>query len=558
MAYKQLSFETSVRNPARLKSMLKVAKLYEGERLDDQTVLKIMCEMHLRSRNDEYSDLPTSGLFEVAEDDTIETIRENVIEVHEGRKPIYGFPGNRTGQGYCSRFAGYMQTPNMLGLVYVRWEEILEFSEIGNLYISDELTEQEVFAMQLIKFNVKNPFKTHSLQNDYRYFPFLLNSILQKETNRLSYTQIALSTFSIDGNVDDFLNLIERPINNYEEFSERLEEYGNFKGVEINCNEEGTAYGSSGYPDQIRRLLILSGLISERQGLYELNVRELDFIEDLLAVNFEILDSEKVPDGAYLYFKKLGSHSIQFRNIIATKRDAEVIHDEQETDYLRRIDELYNLNEQDLLYSIQSISDKRGYFVCGPSEVTIPNFLSYTLLVNKPPLMLEFLVALLIYKKYGDDYYIRPSYKTDSQGVPTGYKSKVGDIYIFSKHSCETVWLVEVTKITDRSQQLHNETTTTVRHIKDDERWIGFNNKYLNVVAPNIHDDTYRYFRVESILSALDFSTIELIEGTNKFEIQRVEEGNLLYIRPMNFNDFLNNISNSSIFEYTEEEWWKN
>ena len=76
------------------------------------------------------------------------------------------------------------------------------------------------------------------------------------------------------------------------------------------------------------------------------------------------------------------------------------------------------------------------------------------------------------------------------------------------------------------------------------------------MVAPVIHDDTYRYFKVESILSRLDLSSINKIPGTNKIELELSKEQ--FYTKPLNFDEFLNKLLYNVIFEDTEELWWEN
>ena len=47
--YKQLQFDTAIRNPERYKEILSTIIDYEGDLLDDDCLLNIMCEMYKRS-----------------------------------------------------------------------------------------------------------------------------------------------------------------------------------------------------------------------------------------------------------------------------------------------------------------------------------------------------------------------------------------------------------------------------------------------------------------------------------------------------------------------------
>ena len=50
--------------------------------------------------------------------------------------------------------------------------------------------------------------------------------------------------------------------------------------------------------------------------------------------------------------------------------------------------------------------------------------------------------------------------------------------------------MLEVTLIRNKTQQLNNETTNLFRHISDQE----WDEKYMSLVAPYIHEDTYKLF----------------------------------------------------------------
>lgn len=44
--YKQLNFDTAMRNPERLKDVLLLIKSYEGIELNDKNLLDIVCDMY--------------------------------------------------------------------------------------------------------------------------------------------------------------------------------------------------------------------------------------------------------------------------------------------------------------------------------------------------------------------------------------------------------------------------------------------------------------------------------------------------------------------------------
>ena len=55
-------------------------------------------------------------------------------------------------------------------------------------------------------------------------------------------------------------------------------------------------------------------------------------------------------------------------------------------------------------------------------------------------------------------------------------------------------WLIEVTLIRNKTQQLNNETTSVIRHFIEDNKLNDYLSKYLSFVAPVIHQDTKEFF----------------------------------------------------------------
>jgi len=108
------------------------------------------------------------------------------------------------------------------------------------------------------------------------------------------------------------------------------------------------------------------------------------------------------------------------------------------------------------------------------------------------PLKLEFYLSLLLYLVYGKDHIIAPNYKVDSLGMPISHApGNHGDIYVYSD---VINWLIEVTMIRNKQQQLNNETTSVIRHLEEDTR-----DSYLSFVAPFVHPDTQAFYDNEII-----------------------------------------------------------
>jgi len=133
------------------------------------------------------------------------------------------------------------------------------------------------------------------------------------------------------------------------------------------------------------------------------------------------------------------------------------------------------------------------------------------------PLKLEFSIAILIALKYKNKFFIRPNYKVDHVGKPYSHApGNYGDIDVYSDM---IYWLVEVTLIRNKAQQLNNETSSVIRHLNSDEEFKDHSNKYLSLIAPIIHVDTKDYFDISLIKSKV--------------------QGKKIYIKPYNIENFL-------------------
>jgi hypothetical protein len=67
-----------------------------------------------------------------------------------------------------------------------------------------------------------------------------------------------------------------------------------------------------------------------------------------------------------------------------------------------------------------------------------------------------------------------------------------GDIEVYSNN---LYWLIEVTLIRNKTQQLNSETTSVIRHFKEDNNLNKYDSKYLSFVAPFVHEDTSVFYK---------------------------------------------------------------
>lgn len=458
--YKQMAFETAVRNPERYIEILTALKDFENKILDDETLLELVSTLYLNS-------IVSSDEVAITEETKIEDIKEDVEFVNSSRRADGGFPS-----GYASRFWTYMRTPSELGFVYARYNEPFKISDIAKLLIERKIDEQQAFSVQAIKYNRKNPYR--NVSNDFNFFKFILQVLLElrKNDKSLSYEQFVVAMFSETGNVSEFLEIINK--NKFKDFE------ASYKFIKAKYKAT-TKFKTitKDYPDVVRRVFIISGFISIRYSgkkLIQLNENKIDFINQLFKLNFSLSNEEKLD--AKKYFNKLNSQNEEVIKLLTDFEKEDLIDGNEYVNKIFGIIDTHKINEEIIVNSIKQI---------GSRKTEIDEFKEIP-----EPLKLEFFISILIALKYGKEYAIRPNYKSDHLGKPYSHApGNTGDIEVFSE---DLYWLIEVTLIRNKTQQLNHETTNVIRHLYSNDEFGDRLIKYLSFIAPTIHQDTREFF----------------------------------------------------------------
>ena len=496
--YKQMAFDTAVRNPERYINILTVVKDFEGEILDDNTLLNIVSTLYLEK-------VVTSKEISIDENTTISDIRDLVIQVNGSRNADGGFP-----KGYQSRFWTYMRALSELGFVFARYNQEFKLSKIAKRLIDREIDEQEAFSIQAIKYNRKSPYR--NVSNDFNFFKFILKVLIKlKEANKsLSYEQFIVATFSKDGNIENFLKIIEN--NKFKDYDTAFEFIK--KNYSLTTNYETTMQD---YPDVVRRFFIISGFITIKYSgkkFIQINENKLDYIKEICNIDFNLTDDEKNDEN--LFFQKFESCTDIFLDLLDKYRKQDKIIGDIYTKQLYNIIKDYNITEDVIIKSIENIEK------VGSKTTIIEEFKEIP-----KPLKLEFFISILIALKYKSHFIIRPNYKADHIGKPYSHApGNTGDIEVFSK---TIYWLIEVTLIRNKTQQLNHETTSVIRHLFSNDEFANHFIKYLSFIAPQVHQDTQEFFDYQIVKSKNDTHHI--------------------YIKPYSIREFIDVISNSDILD---------
>ncbi len=482
--YKQMSLETAIRNPERYKDILSALLEFEHKILNDENLLQIVSNFYQEG----IVSITGNNFDKLSEADKVKLIRV----VNSTRRADGGFPS-----GYQSRFWTYMRTLSEFGFVYAEYNKPLIISAVAKLLVENKIDDQIAFATQSAIYNRKSPFR--NVSNDFNFFRFITYALMKlSESGRgLTYEQFILSLFSENGNVDDFL--LEIKNNSFSDekavFKFVVQKYGA-------KNKLGTI--TRDYPDAVLRLLKITGFVSIKYSSkisIVLNIEKKSFIEKIFSDNYEFSNNQK--NSKIDFFTQYNKWSIDLLKITASW----VNEDKTESfNKLRMVVDTYKI---DLIQISKMIKDL---------QVSRDKSFKYV----PDPLKLEFYISILLFLVYGDSYSVVPNFKTDSLGMPISHApGNQGDIFVYSD---SIYWLIEVTLIRNKQQQLNSETTSVIRHLGDDTR-----EKFLSFVAPFVHQDTALFYEN----SIMNF----------------IKDRKLVYLKAYSINDFLVDTTNKSNLE---------
>lgn len=470
--YKQMALEVAVRNPERYEGILQTFAKFEGEPLNDEGILKVYTQLYLDG-------VVTAEALK--DEDLTPAYLRNWIVVNNSHNNEWGFP-----TGYQAAFTRYLKTLSEFGFIYAQYDQELRLSPIAKALVNGKITLSEAFAVQSTRFWRKSPYRR--VLNDFNFFRFIIDAIIErdKKGHRLSYNQFMVGLFTDDGNVKEYLKLLEEnKIGADQDLAYDLvcELYSEVDAEHAKVSKMNSAFRD--YGNTVFRVLQLTGFITiDYKGMLMLspNKNRIPFYHALNSVGITIPESAKEDEEEY--FELLGAFDSNMEALVRAFREEE---DHSTAEYnlkIPKIIESYGLNKESIEQALVKVSsgDKRGK----------DNFWFI-----QDPVKFEFLLTLFVYSYYGDKFVYKPNYICDEAGIPYSHApGNIGDIEIYNR---EKYWLIEATLIRAKTQQVNNETVNLFRHI--DESKDG--DKYLTLVAPYIHDDTRLIFNVASVVTLM-------------------------------------------------------
>ena len=474
-----MSLEVAVRNPERYEGILKTFAKFEGTVLDDKGVLNVYSQLYLDEvvSADALSDKILTKKF------VCNWIVNNCSHNNE-----WGYP-----TGYQAAFTRYLKTLSEFGFIYAQYNQELRLSPVAKALVSGKITLSEAFALQSMRFWRKSPYRR--VLNDFNFFEFIIDAMieLKKKGHRLSYNQLMVGLFSDDGNVKDFLSLLEN--NKVGDDADKAYALVKRKYSQVDAKHAKAAKLESAFRDYgntVFRVLQLTGFVTvEYTGVLMLtpNSNRMPLYKALKEKNFFVSESAKEDEEEY--FEQLGSFDASLEALILSYREKV---DHSTAEYNKKIPNIiksYGLTADSIEQALVKVSngDKKG---------------KDTFWFIQDPVKFEFLLTLFVYTYYGDTFEYKPNFICDEAGIPYSHApGNIGDIEIFNK---DRYWLIEATLIRSKNQQVNNETVNLFRHIDDTID----GQKYLTLVAPYIHEDTKLIFNVASIITMIKGNMLSL------------------------------------------------
>ena len=474
-----MSLEVAVRNPERYEGILKTFAKFEGTVLDDKGVLNVYSQLYLDEvvSADALSDEILTKKFV-----------SNWIVNNCSHNNEWGYP-----TGYQAAFTRYLKTLSEFGFIYAQYNQELRLSPVAKALVNGKITLSEAFALQSMRFWRKSPYRR--VLNDFNFFEFIIDAMieLKKKGHRLSYNQLMVGLFSDDGNIKEFLSLLEN--NKVGDNADKAYALVKRKYSQVDADHAKAAKLESAFRDYgntVFRVLQLTGFVTvEYTGVLMLtpNENRMPLYKALKEKNFFVSESAKEDEEEY--FEQLGSFDASLESLILSYREKV---DHSTAEYNKKIPNIinsYGLTADSIEQALVKVSngDKKG---------------KDTFWFIQDPVKFEFLLTLFVYTYYGDTFEYKPNFICDEAGIPYSHApGNIGDIEIFNK---DRYWLIEATLIRSKNQQVNSETVNLFRHIDDTID----GQKYLTLVAPYIHEDTKLIFNVASIITMIKGNMLSL------------------------------------------------
>ena len=503
--YKVYSINTSIRNPLRNIEFLEYFVPFDNKPFDARAKEKYLFEL---VKNGVY-------VFTNLSDTVKEKIKMNIpLTAEETRQ---GFIDNPQATGFSNRVVTQLRSLKDQGFInFVQSAKgnsyaIYKITKLGHELLDNNIERSDVYCKSMIGLHGYSIIRT-ALYNKTR--PFLNTLFVIDEVNK----QWAKLTGEEPKGIlkHEFATFVLTMLDcDYKKAAENIIEYRKKYGKNENENFiKDYCFNKLGlikvkyetlmseYVDDVYRKFALTGLIRQR-GAYKYTY--IDFSSMNIGKVNQILSLYK--NYSWQSFNTAEEYYDFLYNIklpwLTNEEDKKLVLQAKADALGVDIGEFKNVNDAEIYLNRISAQSAISKQVDNYSEKLIDTEL---LILSKDidrksnfdsipePLRLEFLLALLLGKKYGSNYVVSNLIYND-EGMPLSF-APAGKADIVYNNPLFSL-IVEATMIKDRTQQLNSETTNLTRHMMELKARTDID-YHMSLVAPYIHRDVCDYFQFKA------------------------------------------------------------
>lgn len=492
--YKPLLFTLTLRSPYRIEQFLKEVgeSGLDGKELNKKNILKLYKNLlkvglfKKTGRDADFGIYDRDSILKKWDDeiDLEDNEAEEIIKLNEDNHSEKGFS-----KGWTSRFHTHYQISKRLGFVKFTYQKDLEKSNQASTEKRYEVYRKNSIPLQLTETGkkfinsetnpaIKQALYTNGLirvhrnghiiveKNRNRPVPLLLKAlkeIIKIDSKGLSKFELLIWGYWKNNDSNKLVEAILEFRDRYgsQPTKENIIDYcvNVVQGEDI---KRAPASLTSDYVDNYFRYLHFTGLFTYRGGgrYITLNIEMLNVIDYLIENHSEFIDFNDELE--YLDFLS----SID-ENLISFYSDVSPNEQLTKSSFLQKW-----LEE----FGIDTVK-KEIEVLANPKSKSTNSILKNII----APLRLEFLTSIYLFNRF-KNCEVKPSYKIDDEGLPTGFASGIGDIEVICD---KDVTLYEVTLQTGYNNQALNEIVPIDNHLSE------LTKKYPNakavMIAKTIH-----------------------------------------------------------------------
>lgn len=514
--YKIFSINTTVRNPKRNVEFLRHFVPYAGKNFDENLSYQY------------FFDLVIDGVYKLS--DIPEYVKRKIADgekltISEARDAI---KNNPQATGLHGRVMTQLRSMKDQG--FLRFETVkrgvykIFITTLGQELLDEKLDATLIYTKAMIGMHAYSPIRVQLL-NKARPFLNMLFVIdeVKKQWKTLGYEAKGILRHEFAAFVLSMKDC------NYKKAADDIISYRKKFRYELNMPyitqylidndilplaEESI---KSDYPDDVFRKFEMTGLIIKRgvfgYTYYDFSAYNIEKIESILSVYKGYKSEEFTSEIEYYdYLSKIDipwqKNDIVRKKIVESKEkllaqngftmSQDLSLDEKEKSLDRFF---YNMN-------LQKAADKYDIKLLNKELLILSGTVKEKSKFDEisEPLRLEYLLALLIGKKYGTAGLISNIiYNEDGEPLHFAPSGKCDIIYIHEDGS----FILEPTMQRGRNQVLNNETTNVARHVEEQTKETGIEYRAM-MIAPYVHPDVARFFKFECADSKVKIAPINI------------------------------------------------